>query len=370
MSEKDWLKLAKVIIRASGNPLFQANDTMIELLQTLLNEQQALFLLNFRNPHLTFQQLKEKTGMNDTELMEMLNSLMDIGIILDAPDKNTGVLQYHLLAPVPDIFEYSLVSKSKIEKKKKLAHVYEKIISEAIELSQSNYDGLLPIFRDKLPPFSRILPVEEEFEAPQEITITSYEASKIIDQNEIISLSECPCKLERALLGDPCKTTKDRFRCFHFGNLGRFFIEHGYAKHVTKEEAKKIIKEAADEGLVHKVFHDGFDMKNEEVGICNCCKCCCIIFQSYYRGVWPFHTITSYRANLDVDKCVGCGVCVEKCPIEAISLIDSKAHDDLNKCIGCGVCVHHCPEEARSLERTPLRKVFIPAPRLNKVEGN
>lgn len=365
MLEKDWTKLAKIVIRASSNPLLKPNDTMIEVLQTLFTEDQALFLLNFKNPPLTLNRLKEKTEISETELKEMLNSLMDIGVILDAPNKTTGELQYHLLPLFPDIFEYSLVSKGNMEKKKKLAEIYEKIIKEATELSQSNYDGLLPIFKEKLPPFSRIIPVEEELSVPQEMTLTTQAASKIVDRCDIISLSECPCKLEKTLLGDPCKTTDNRFRCFHFGNLGRFFIEHGYGKAVSKEEAKRIIKEAADEGLVHKVFHEEFDINNEEVGICNCCKCCCILFQTYYRGVWAFHTKTSYRARLDVDKCVGCGVCVEKCPIEAISLIDGKAHDDESKCIGCGVCVHHCPEEARSLEQTKLRNVFIPAPRLN-----
>lgn len=366
MSEKVWLKAGKILVRASGNPLFKANDTMIELLKTLLTEEQAHFLLNFRNPRLTLKQLREKTDLSDTDLAEMLNSLMDEGIIMDAPNRTTGVTQYQLLAPVPDIFEYSLVTKGTMEKKKKLAQVYEKIFKEAIELSQKNYEGLLPIFREQLPAFSRIVPIEEEIIVPREVTLPSYEASKIIDQYDIISLSECPCKLERALLDDPCKTTNERFRCFHFGNLGRFFIEHGYGNSVSKEDAKVIIKEAADEGLVHKVFHQDFDVKNEEVGICNCCKCCCIIFQTYYRGAWPFHTMTSYKAELNESKCVGCGVCVEKCPIEAISLIDGTAHDDENKCIGCGVCVHHCPEEARSIKRTALRKVFIPAPKLAK----
>jgi len=364
MSEKIWYKAAKVLVRGSGNPLFQANDTLIELLKILLNEDQARFLLNFRKPKLTFEELKEKTGMNDNDLAEMLNSLMDEGIIMDAPIGTTEIMEYRLLAPIPDIFEYSLVTKGTMEKKKKLAQVFEKMVKEAIELSQKYYEGLLPIFRDKLPAFSRIVPVEKELVVPQEVTLPSYKASKIIDQHDVISLSECPCKLERTLLDDPCKATDDRFKCFHFGNLGRFFIEHGYGKPVSKEDAKKIIKVAEDEGLVHKVFHDDFDTKNEEVGLCSCCKCCCIIFQSYYRGVWPFHTMTSYRAKLDENKCIGCGVCVEKCPIEAISLIDGKAHDDEKKCIGCGVCVHHCPEEARSLERTPLRRVFIPTPKL------
>ena len=64
MLDKDWIKIAKVIVRASGNPLFQANDTLVELLKTLLNEEEAKFLLNFRKPALGFQELKNKTGLD------------------------------------------------------------------------------------------------------------------------------------------------------------------------------------------------------------------------------------------------------------------------------------------------------------------
>ncbi|MFX0144253.1 MAG: ATP-binding protein [Candidatus Hodarchaeota archaeon] len=64
--------------------------------------------------------------------------------------------------------------------------------------------------------------------------------------------------------------------------------------------------------------------------------------------------------KIDENKCVGYGICVEKCPIEAISLINGKTIDVENKCNGCGVCVHHCPENARSLVRTELREVYLP----------
>ncbi|MFW9821247.1 MAG: hypothetical protein ACFFE5_16715, partial [Candidatus Thorarchaeota archaeon] len=66
MSEKVWYKAAKLIVRASGNPLFQANETLVNILKTLLTEEEGAFLLNFRKPKLTFRELKEKTGMNDT----------------------------------------------------------------------------------------------------------------------------------------------------------------------------------------------------------------------------------------------------------------------------------------------------------------
>lgn len=360
MSEKAWYKAAKLIVRASGNPLFQANETLVEILQTLLNEDQVNFLLNFRKPNLTFQELEERTGMNRAQLMEMLNSLMDNGIVMDVPNENTNVMEYRLLSPVADIFEYSLVRIDRpIEQKKKLARLFEKMFQEAVEMTQANYEGLLPIFKEKIPIFARIIPIEKELTAPQEKVLPIHEASKIIDEQDLIAVSECPCKLERALLDEPCKTSSDRFRCLHFGNLGRFFIDHDLGKPISKEEAKLILKQAEEEGLVHKTFHDDFSFDKKENSICNCCKCCCILFQSYYRGILAFHTITSYIAIIDESKCVGCGICVEKCPIEAVSLIDGIAHNDEYKCIGCGVCVHHCPENARTLKRTEQREIYL-----------
>jgi len=360
MSEKVWYKAAKLIVRASGNPLFQANETLVDILKTLLDEEQVTFLLNFKKPILTFQELTEKTGMSDTELMDMLNSLMDNGIIMDAPIEDSNMMEYRLLPPVADIFEYSLIGERPFEQKKKLAQLFEKMFKETTEMVQTNYEGLLPIFKERIPIYARVIPIEKELTVPQEKVLPLYEASKIIDEQDIISLSECPCKLERSLLGGSCKTSSDRFRCFHFGNIGRYFIEHKLGKSVSKEEAKRILKEAEEKGLVHKTFHDDFSFDQKENSICNCCKCCCILFQTYYRGIVSFHTMTSYIAEVDESKCVGCGICVEKCPIEAISLIDGKAHDDKNKCIGCGVCVHHCPEKARILKQTELREVYLP----------
>ncbi len=55
------------------------------------------------------------------------------------------------------------------------------------------------------------------------------------------------------------------------------------------------------------------------------------------------------KAQVDKDKCVGDGSCVDVCPVAAISMEDDKAviNDD---CIACGACVDECPVEAISLE--------------------
>jgi len=44
--------------------------------------------------------------------------------------------------------------------------------------------------------------------------------------------------------------------------------------------------------------------------------------------------------------CTGCGVCIESCPEDAISLVDDRAVIDGKTCIGCGECLTVCRFDA------------------------
>jgi len=55
-------------------------------------------------------------------------------------------------------------------------------------------------------------------------------------------------------------------------------------------------------------------------------------------------------SKVNTEKCTGCGVCVEVCPLEAISLTDSVAVVDEETCTECGLCVGECPNDAISLD--------------------
>jgi len=54
-------------------------------------------------------------------------------------------------------------------------------------------------------------------------------------------------------------------------------------------------------------------------------------------------------AEIDSQKCTGCGVCVEVCPLEAISLNGGLAVVDGETCTECGLCVSECPNDAIAL---------------------
>ncbi|MCL2675853.1 MAG: 4Fe-4S binding protein [Firmicutes bacterium] len=45
------------------------------------------------------------------------------------------------------------------------------------------------------------------------------------------------------------------------------------------------------------------------------------------------------------EECIGCGACVDSCPVTAIVLND-KAEIDPDTCIDCGACESECPVSA------------------------
>ena len=55
------------------------------------------------------------------------------------------------------------------------------------------------------------------------------------------------------------------------------------------------------------------------------------------------------------DLCLGCGLCADSCPQQAISLLSRQAKIDRNRCSECGICLNVCPQGA-IVELTPVSK--------------
>ena len=64
------------------------------------------------------------------------------------------------------------------------------------------------------------------------------------------------------------------------------------------------------------------------------------------------------RPRTDYDKCTGCAICANGCPVQAIEMADGKPVMDYNICINCLCCNECCPENAIYQELSWLARQF------------
>ncbi|MFX1378695.1 MAG: ATP-binding protein [Promethearchaeota archaeon] len=378
MSDLKYQKAARAIIKAGFLPL-PINYTMIQLLKLLIDEDQLDFILAFKNkPSQTMEQLKKSSKMSETEIKTHVKVLAKKAFIFNQPNSK-GVMVYRLLPLLMvGAFEYTFMKKIEFnEENEEISQLFKKLFNELGDFVQNNYNTILPIFQ-KMPPMDRTIPfldnnidgeeiniiVNEELEVPEEKIIISQKVEEIINRFDDIAVGHCFCRHHQDLLTKPCKQTNLRENCFTFGKSARFVAEQGFGRIISKDEALSIFRASKKDGLVHKAWHPHSDISRPETSICNCCKCCCGTFNLWRTGTIAMINSTNFLAQIDKNKCIGCGTCLEKCPVDAVQGDNNnKAEVDKELCIGCGVCAYFCPENAIKLLEVP-RTVFVPPPRL------
>jgi ferredoxin len=381
MAEK--LKRAAAVICKQGMVQFQLSQTAIDIVNAAVgeNEEELDVIYAFRlQPSQTMDQLVASSGFAAEKIEPLAASLARKGLIFNQPN-SAGVMVYRILPlMLVGLMEYRfMVELTGSPEEKRLAELFEKLLAELRDQIQSNYDTLSPLFNhapalDRTVPARvaedgrpiKIIPIGKTLAVGEEVVVPSQTVEEIINKFDDIAVGYCFCRQRRSLLGDPCRTAAPTLNCFTFGKSARHTAAQGFAKKVTKQQALEIMQTAEKAGLIHKAFHPGSRESSPETSICNCCKDCCDTLELWRNGTLPLINSTFYLSVIDPQICTGCGICVERCPTDAISLTDAGwAQRDENACLGCGVCSRFCPEEAIALKEG-LRKVFIMPPRLRK----
>jgi F420-non-reducing hydrogenase iron-sulfur subunit len=74
-----------------------------------------------------------------------------------------------------------------------------------------------------------------------------------------------------------------------------------------------------------------------------------------------FREIPSYY--IDPEKCQACGICLRRCPVEAIEGGKNQIHViDQEKCIKCGTCLEVCPTKFGAVQKISGEPVPPPLP--------
>ncbi|MFX1399502.1 MAG: ATP-binding protein [Promethearchaeota archaeon] len=347
MSEKELNVYKELAQHLDKMPVgYPSTESGIELkvLKHLFTPEQAKLALNLNympDPLKKIYRRVKKSGIAIEELEKKLDDMYQKGLInYGKRVSEAGEEKFYANAPlVIGMFEYQLNRLTK-----EFILDFKQYLKEAF-INEFNKPGI---------PQLRTIPIEQSVDYEQ--NIATYDELKNIIENigEPIGVHECICRKAKDLLGEPCKKTDMRELCFSFRLGALSYNEKGLNRLITKDEALEIIRKAEEAGLVIQPGNS-----QRPFAMCLCCGCCCEVLTNQKRLDQPAQFFaTNYFAEVDHELCVGCGVCENRCNMEAINIIEDKSIVDLDRCIGCGVCIPTCPNEAITLKKK--EEVIVP----------
>jgi ferredoxin len=306
-----------------------ASGVELEILEQLVTPEEAGLLLQLRPFPEAVSTLAGRTGRPVGWLGPVLEDLSRRGVILHV-DGSGGEKYYSLMPWMIGIWEFQV----------------KRLTPESVKLYETFYrEGLVPQAR-RLPVAGfRVIPVERAITVRPEVQ--SYErVSEIVAAQTRLAVADCICRKEAKLAGGGCDRLMEA--CLVFGDAAAYYIDNGFGREIGRAEALAILDRTEADGLVHfSTNHVG-----EKGFICNCCGCCCkgLGFLTQHR-IATFIAPSRYRAEIDHDRCEGCGACAQRCPVQAIDLSNGGA--DAERCIGCGLCCAACGQEAVHMLQRP-----------------
>ena len=190
---------------------------------------------------------------------------------------------------------------------------------------------------------SKVIPIHESVDTRQWVLPTD-QVLDILQASDPIGLTECVCRSHYRRCDHPLDV------CLVLNSVAAKEIEKNQARAITIDVAVKILKNANKRGLVHLSFY----MPGPEIyALCSCCDCCCHDLQILKKYQRPDLVVRSdFIAVDDPEKCVQCGVCVQRCIFNARWIFRDKLMFDSRKCFGCGLCSTTCP--TKSIEMRPV----------------
>lgn len=347
--------LVPLIDRLNRYPIGLVDSPRLrEILSLLFDEREAAVASCFPLHEATLSELAELTVTPAAQLLPILESMADKGLVMDLP---YGEQTYYLLVPgLIGFMEFTFMRR----RARLTADVSMRELAQLMSdyLRENGRDGQAGEFFGSSTQLTRALVYREH--VPVESRITDYEdARRIIEQADFCAVTLCYCRHKKEHQGKSCrKGAPVEDICMVLGEGARFLVRRGFAREFDKSDMLAKLQQAHALGLTHVTDN----VREQPSFVCNCCRCCCELMVGVQSGFDDGIAKTPFLAAVERERCDYCGECLKTCNVKCIGLADDArvgprsgryAQVDTKVCLGCGACIDACEHDAIQLVPRP-----------------
>ena len=308
----------------------------LKILEKIFTEEEAEMFLQLNLRAEAPETVAHRIGRNPEEISSLLHKMAQKGLIFRL--RKDDQIKYAAVPFMAGVYEFQLGALDR-----ELAELMEQYGEEAFH--KATAEGAT---------FMRTIPIKRSVDVSY--SVSTYDDSReLVKKQNLIAVADCICRTQQGLIDQACDKPVEV--CFMFGSWAQYYIERNMARQVSVEEALEILERAEEAGLVNQPANS-----QNPAAMCNCCGDCCAVLRALNKYPKPAElAISNYFAVVDPELCTDCETCLERCQMAAISINDDDvAEINVDRCIGCGLCVTTCPGEALSLELKPENQLCIP----------
>ena len=272
-------------------------------------------LMGKRKPK-TFAQLQKLTGYDDERLKVTLEALCQASLVEFHKENLDGKNPDHEMRWVLDMFvpgsaEIMVMRPEIAPATPQVADFFERMTY----LPLAGITHMVPPGGSGIG--MHVIPVEEAIPAESKSLDIEHLSHWLKKYEGQIGVGICSCRKQQRIRGEGSGDI-EQYWCIGVGDFADYCRETGMGHDITYDEAIDILKKAEERGYVHQITN--IDGEEKIFGICNCAVGICNALRTSQLFNTPNMSRSAYVSEIDNDKCVACGKCVEVCPAGAVRL--------------------------------------------------
>lgn len=277
-------------------------------LECCVSDEQAdvALVMGLRKPR-TIEYIAKKANLSVEKAHKLAMELAQIGVCkVYTDEKGKEVFMVQIYAP--GILEMMVNNAESVKKYPQIGRAFEEYTRLRIAPIAPN----LPMGTGMM----RVIPIQSAIDGNMK-AVPYEKLSYYLDKYDTFSLSDCSCRRSRRILNQGCGHL-EKDMCIQMGTGAEYYIRTGRGRQVSRKEVEEILKKAEEAGLMHQM--PNIEGLGETAAICNCCACSCFAMRVATLFNTPDAIRSNYVSQVESDKCVACGQCVENCPTNALRL--------------------------------------------------